>query len=107
MTLRVCSQPDVAGELPQAFCIDGSRLRDVGVVSIPNRPRPTRDGCHCLPSVDIGEYDTCPHGCAYCYANRDRETAIENLRRHDPAGESLYGGVTALPPIAEPQGSLF
>lgn len=29
-----------------------------------------REGCGCAPSKDIGAYDTCGHGCVYCYACR-------------------------------------
>lgn len=28
-----------------------------------------RTTCHCIVSKDIGQYSTCPHLCAYCYAN--------------------------------------
>jgi hypothetical protein len=32
--------------------------------------KPTRDGCGCCESRDIGSYSrSCPHGCLYCYAN--------------------------------------
>jgi len=87
MLLRVCSQPAVAAGLPEGCCIDPVRLRDVGATAFSSRPSPTRSGCNCIQSVDIGEYDTCPQGCAYCYANRDQATAVANLKVHDPEGK--------------------
>jgi len=32
-----------------------------------------RPSCGCVVSKDIGEYSTCPHLCAYCYANTTPE----------------------------------
>ena len=52
------------------------------------RRRPTREGCGCTESIDIGAYDTCQAGCIYCYATRSREAALARFREHDP-GDSL------------------
>jgi DNA repair photolyase len=41
-----------------------------------------REACGCIMSKDIGEYNTCPHECVYCYANTSKELAFENYRIH-------------------------
>lgn len=41
-----------------------------------------RQFCECMASKDIGEYNTCPHLCEYCYANTTKQIALENWRRH-------------------------
>lgn len=50
-----------------------------------------REYCGCMRSKDIGEYNTCPHLCEYCYANTSKEKAAENFKRHkmNPRGESI------------------
>ncbi len=40
-----------------------------------------RTACSCIPSKDIGAYDSCPHFCVYCYANRSEQAVRANLQR--------------------------
>ena len=58
-----------------------------------NRDKGQRKACCCMASKDIGEYDTCPHLCEYCYANTSKEKALGNYRRHsaNPLGETITG----------------
>ena len=85
MRLAVCSQEAylVAGATP-ASCIDAERLSDVAGRPIAARRKGNRAGCMCSESRDIGDYDTCPHGCVYCYAVRTRALARRRHRAHLP-----------------------
>jgi hypothetical protein len=88
----LCSQPELlAPGLGEARCIDAERLADVAQHPIAARTGGNRPGCRCALSRDIGAYDTCPHGCVYCYAVADRDRALGNFRRHDPDAPMLQG----------------
>lgn len=52
-----------------------------------------RIGCACMESRGLGDYNSCPNGCRYCYANKDHAKAAENYRRHDPKSPLLLGDV--------------
>ena len=91
MQLTVCSQPELLdGGASDARCVDAERLSRMFGQSIQGKLKANRIGCGCYASKDIGEYDTCPHGCVYCYAVRNKELAQNRLRAHDPTGEFLF-----------------
>ena len=52
-----------------------------------------RQFCECMASKDIGEYNTCPHLCEYCYANASKELAINNWKKHkeNPYADTITG----------------
>ena len=60
-----------------------------------NKDKGQRELCGCIHSKDIGEYDTCPHQCEYCYANRQgKNIALSNylrIKEKDFFSETITG----------------
>jgi hypothetical protein len=78
---------DVSGCMTQAVL-----ERAIGTtLDIPKSKNRARKQCDCLLGSDIGAYNTCGHGCLYCYANYDRTTVVRNMSAHDPASPFLIG----------------
>ncbi len=47
--------------------------------------------CHCVNMVDVGAYNSCLHGCKYCYANFDSKKIVSNYKMHDVNSSLLIG----------------
>lgn len=53
-----------------------------------------KKNCHCIPLVDIGDYNNCNHKCKYCYANYNEKSIDKNRKLHDINSSLLIGNVT-------------
>jgi hypothetical protein len=92
MQLTLCSQPYLLEPgVQEAHCVDARRISALLGREIHTRLKGARKECGCFESKDIGDYDTCPHGCVYCYAVLNRKLAQRHYREHDPASEFLFG----------------
>jgi len=94
MQLKICSQKKflIPGIVEEARCVDAERLEKVSHKPIVGKAKQkgNRKECGCFASKDIGAYDTCPHGCVYCYAVQNRDLALRRFKEHDPQGEFLF-----------------
>jgi hypothetical protein len=104
-----CNDALLSDSIKKASCIDGRYLSTLFGASIDTRSAASRKECGCTKSVDIGAYDTCAHGCVYCYANMDKEKACRIQREHKPEWNSLRMNVDekSLPLKASPQGKFI
>lgn len=106
LRLTICSQPQYESDgIPGAACIDAARLSDLAGRPIAAAERGNRPGCRCAASRDIGDYDSCPHGCTYCYAVRSPALAKRRFKTHRANHEVLVPpeGANATPLRTRPR----
>ncbi len=72
------------GNVAKARCVDGGIIESLFFPDgLRCKAKPTREECGCTESSDIGAYDTCPHGCIYCYANIHKRRARQAFECHE------------------------
>ena len=72
-------------------CIDQAQIERIIGCPIKAKPDRQRDNCRCIECADIGLYNTCLHGCRYCYANYNTNQVQQAVAAHDDDSPLLAG----------------
>ena len=94
--IKTCSeQIDLSSVgIEHAKCVDGQLISSIiGKPILAKKDKNQREVCGCMESIDIGAYNTCKHGCLYCYANFSDNAVKNNLLKHDPYSPMLIGNL--------------
>ena len=87
---------DVGGCLTQSVLEQSLNQR----LNVPKQTQ-AREGCECLLGNDIGSYNSCGHGCVYCYANYDMKLVRDNMKKHNKNSPLLIGELNSEDTIRE------
>lgn len=97
VTIKTCAEAidlDKYG-IKHNSCIDGDLIEQLIGWEIRAKDDKQREHCGCIECADIGIYNTCKHGCRYCYANFNQERVIAAVKAHDDNSPLLTGKVGA------------
>jgi len=99
-----CNDFLLNNKIKKARCIDANLLQKCfGIGASTYSLSPSRKECGCYESIDLGLYDTCLHGCLYCYANNREGRIKKNYELYEPGYPALHKGID-LKEIAREEG---
>lgn len=75
-------------------CIDRQRIERIIGCQLKAKPDNQRADCQCIECADIGVYNTCMHGCKYCYANFNSDQVKKAVSEHNDKSPLLTGSIT-------------
>ena len=97
VTIKTCAEAidlDKYG-IQHNSCIDGELIEKIIGWEIRTKADKQREHCGCMECADIGQYNTCKHGCRYCYANFNMDRVKKAVAEHDDASPLLTGKLNA------------
>ena len=75
-------------------CIDKKLIEEIiGMPLNVKKDKVQREECGCVESMEVGSYNTCLHGCVYCYANYSGGSVKNNCRKYDPHSPLLCDSI--------------
>ena len=89
---NLTDQERAFGIAPNA-CIDRKLIERLLKTELMDERDGQRGACMCQKCIDIGSYDTCTHGCVYCYANYRKEITANKIKLYDPSSDLLCDSI--------------